>query len=43
MMSKLPVRSPLPKRVPSTRSAPANKPNSVAATPVPDRYVYEGL
>ena len=34
-ISKLPVRSPLPNKVPSTRSAPAIKPNSVAATPVP--------
>ena len=34
-MSRLPVRSPLPKSVPSTRSAPASKPSSVAATPVP--------
>ena len=34
-MSRLPVRSPLPKRVPSTRSAPAINPSSVAATPVP--------
>ena len=34
MMSRLPVRSPLPKSVPSTRSAPASKPSSVAATPV---------
>ena len=33
-MSKFPVRSPLPKSVPSTRSAPASKPSSVAATPV---------
>src|ERR1700722_18953984 len=33
-MSRLPVRSPLPKSVPSTRSAPASKPSSVAATPV---------
>ena len=33
-MSKLPVRSPLPNKVPSTRSAPASKPSSVAATPV---------
>src|SRR5919197_410987 len=34
-MSRLPVRSPLPKRVPSTRSAPASRASSVAATPVP--------
>ena len=33
--STLPVRSPFPKRVPSTRSAPAINPNSVAATAVP--------
>ena len=31
----LPVRSPLPKRHPSTRSAPASRPSSVAATAVP--------
>ena len=35
MMSQLPVRSPLPNKVPSTRCAPAIKPSSVAATPVP--------
>lgn len=35
MMSTFPVRSPLPKRVPSTRSAPAKRASSVAATPVP--------
>jgi len=29
------VRSPLPNNVPSTRSAPASRPSSVAATPVP--------
>ena len=34
-MSRFPVRSPLPKSVPSTRSAPASKPSSVAAVPVP--------
>ena len=34
-MSQLPVRSPLPNRVPSTRSAPASSANSVAAMPVP--------
>ena len=33
-MSRFPVRSPLPKRVPSTRSAPASRPSSVAAVPV---------
>ena len=33
--STLPVRSPLPNSVPSTRSAPAITPNSVAATAVP--------
>ena len=33
--SQLPVRSPLPNNVPSTRSAPAISANSVAATPVP--------
>ena len=33
--STLPVRSPLPNRVPSTRWAPAIKPSSVAATAVP--------
>jgi hypothetical protein len=33
--STLPVRSPLPKSVPSTRSAPAITPNSAAATAVP--------
>ena len=33
--STLPVRSPLPNRVPSTRSAPAITPNSAAATAVP--------
>ena len=33
--STLPVRSPLPNRVPSTRSAPAMMPNSAAATAVP--------
>jgi hypothetical protein len=31
----LPVRSPLPNRQPSTRSAPAIRPSSAAATPVP--------
>ena len=35
MMSRLPVRSPFPKSVPSTRSAPAMMPNSAAAVPVP--------
>ena len=34
-MSTLPVRSPFPKRVPSTRSAPARSASSVSATPVP--------
>ena len=34
-MSTLPVRSPLPNSVPSTRSAPAISPSSAAATPVP--------
>ncbi len=34
-MSTLPVRSPLPKSVPSTRSAPARSASSVAAIPVP--------
>ena len=34
-MSTLPVRSPLPNSVPSTRSAPAITPNSAAATPQP--------
>ena len=34
-MSTLPVRSPLPNRVPSTRSAPAMTANSAAATAVP--------
>ncbi len=34
-MSRFPVRSPLPNKVPSTRSAPAIRPSSVAATPVP--------
>ncbi len=34
-MSTLPVRSPLPKSVPSTRVAPASRPSSLAATPVP--------
>ena len=33
--STLPVRSPLPNSVPSTRSAPAMIPNSAAATAVP--------
>ncbi len=33
-MSRFPVRSPLPNSVPSTRSAPASNPSSVAATPV---------
>ena len=33
--STLPVRSPLPNSVPSTRSAPAIRPSSVAATAVP--------
>src|ERR1039458_6306838 len=33
-MSRFPVRSPFPNNVPSTRSAPASNPNSVAATPV---------
>ena len=33
--STLPVRSPLPNSVPSTRSAPAITPNSAAATAVP--------
>ena len=35
IISALPVRSPLPKRVPSIRSAPASKPISESATPVP--------
>ena len=35
IMSTLPVRSPLPKRVPSTRWAPAISASSVAATAVP--------
>ena len=34
-MSTLPVRSPLPKSVPSTRSAPAISASSVAATAAP--------
>ena len=34
-MSTLPVRSPLPNRVASTRSAPASRPISAVATPVP--------
>jgi hypothetical protein len=34
-MSTLPVRSPLPNRQPSTRSAPAIMPSSAAATPLP--------
>ncbi len=34
-MSRLPVRSPFPNKVPSTRSAPARRPSSVAAVPVP--------
>ena len=34
-MSQLPVRSPLPNSVPSTRWAPAISASSVAATPVP--------
>ena len=34
-MSTLPVRSPLPNRVPSTRSAPAMSASSVAATASP--------
>ena len=34
-MSTLPVRSPLPNRHPSTRSAPAISASSAAATPVP--------
>jgi hypothetical protein len=34
-MSTLPVRSPLPNSVPSTRSAPAIIASSAAATPVP--------
>ena len=34
-MSTLPVRSPLPKRVPSTLSAPARRASSVEATPSP--------
>ena len=34
-MSTLPVLSPLPNNVPSTRSAPAISPSSVAATAVP--------
>ena len=34
-MSMLPVRSPLPSNVPSTRSAPAITPSSAAATPQP--------
>ena len=33
--STLPVRSPLPNRQPSIRSAPASRPSSAAATPVP--------
>ena len=33
--STLPVRSPLPKSVPSTRSAPASTPSSAAATAQP--------
>ena len=33
--STLPVRSPLPNSVPSTRSAPAITPSSAAATAVP--------
>ena len=35
MMSTLPVRSPLPNKVPSTRSAPAISASSAAATAVP--------
>ncbi|GIR14328.1 MAG: hypothetical protein CM15mP25_0830 [Gammaproteobacteria bacterium] len=35
MMSMLPVRSPLPNSVPSTRSAPAITPSSAAATAEP--------
>ena len=34
-ISTLPVLSPFPNKVPSTLSAPANKANSAAATPVP--------
>ena len=34
-MSTLPVRSPLPNSVPSTRSAPASTASSAAATAVP--------
>ncbi len=34
-MSTLPVRSPLPNSVPSTRSAPASTPSSAAATAHP--------
>ncbi|MNT15647.1 hypothetical protein D3C72_1507120 [compost metagenome] len=34
-MSMLPVRSPLPSRVPSMRSAPASTASSAAATPQP--------
>ena len=34
-ISIFPVRSPLPNKVPSTRSAPAKTPNSEAATPQP--------
>ena len=34
-MSTFPVRSPLPNRVASTRSAPANRPISAVATPQP--------
>ena len=35
MMSTLPVRSPLPNKVPSIRSPPASRANSPEATPVP--------
>jgi hypothetical protein len=36
-MSTLPVRSPLPRTVPSIRSAPARTPSSAAATAHPER------